>query len=225
MQSITNSDVGHNFRVPSSLNVNGVSPSKILMVGSCLIESLPSIIKDISPETEADYVLFNNLGNLPAAPPQPIDGYSLQVVQIPLRAVLADIPFYRADYTDPANAQQLFRDAEDMLFQLLSGIMRWNVEHGILTVVMNFMAPQQNPMGRLLPKYDLSNAAYFVNRLNESLARELSRYKNAYVLDVDDIAATFGKKYIQDDVLFQINHGSFIGDAYLEEDQKRLHPL
>ena len=51
--------------------------------------------------------------------------------------------------------------------------MRWNREHGLLTFVTNFVSPQQNPLGRLLPRYDLRNLVYFVEKLNETLAEEL----------------------------------------------------
>ena len=35
--------------------------------------------------------------------------------------------------------------------------MKYNTQAGLPTLVMNFMVPQYNPMGRLLPRYDLRN--------------------------------------------------------------------
>ena len=84
--------------------------------------------------------------------------------------------------------------------------------------------PQQNPLGRLLPRYQLSNLSYLVECLNQFLAQELTRYQNAYLLDLDGISATFGRRYIQDDTLWQFNHGAVLTDWDFVEDQKRLHP-
>jgi FkbH-like protein len=52
----------------------------------------------------------------------------------------------------------------------------------------------------------------------------LTRFQNAYMLDVDGISATFGRKYIQDDTLWSFNHGSVLTDLDFAEDQQRLHP-
>ena len=79
-------------------------------------------------------------------------------------------------------------------------------------------------MGRLLKWHDLRNIAYFIARLNESLERELGNYANAYILNFDEIAAGFGRKFVQDDVLWQFNHGAALNDNDFEPDQARLHP-
>ncbi len=38
----------------------------------------------------------------------------------------------------------------------------------------SFMEPKHNYLGDLLPRFDLSNPAYFVQRLNKVLARAIS---------------------------------------------------
>ncbi len=94
--------------------------------------------------------------------------------------------------------------------------MRWNVDHGLLTFLCNFLPPQQDPMGRLLPRYDLRNTIYFVEKLNEALADELKRYQNAFLFDFDQITSTFGRKYFHDDVLVHTNHGSALTNSDLD---------
>ena len=80
-------------------------------------------------------------------------------------------------------------------------------------------------MGRLLPRYDLRNFVYFIEKLNEALARELQQYKNAYLFDLDQIASTYGRRHLQDDIVWTIAHGAALSDAGWEEDRKRLEPI
>lgn len=102
--------------------------------------------------------------------------------------------------------------------------MRWNIASGMPTLVINFLQPQQNSLGRLMPWHDLRNSAYFVMKLNETLASAVSEYKNSYILDFYSISATYGRKYVQDDLLWQTNHGAALGDNDFTLDQNRLHP-
>ena len=102
---------------------------------------------------------------------------------------------------------------------------RWNQQHGTLTFVCNFLVPQQNPMGRLLPRYDLRNFVYFIEKLNEALGRELQLYKNAYLFDFDQIVSTYGRRYLQDDAVWTISHGAALADSDFEQDAGRLEPL
>jgi FkbH-like protein len=168
-------------------------------------------------------VLTNNLANLPETPPQPITAYDWQFIQLPLRSLVPETLYFRCSSDDAAAYEKSFRLAEDRLFRLLEAAMRWNQEHGLLTLVFNFLPPQHNPMGRLLPRYDLRNMAYFVERLNESLARKLESFPNAYLLDFDQIVAGFGRKYLQEDVIGMLNHGVFLAANYSYQDQGRLH--
>jgi FkbH-like protein len=64
-----------------------------------------------------------------------------------------------------------------------------------------------------------------VERLNQSLHEDVARYANAHVLDVDAIAASFGRKYIQDDSVQQLNHGAVLGDDDAALDQARIAPV
>jgi len=102
--------------------------------------------------------------------------------------------------------------------------MRWNKKHGLLTFVTSFILPQQNPMGRLLPRYDLRNLVYFVEKLNGALAEELRGFNNTFLFDLDQIIATFGRKYFQDDVIWVSNHNGMLSDHDFKYDQDRLEP-
>jgi FkbH-like protein len=143
-------------------------------------------------------------------------------VHVPLRSILPDGAFFNLDFSDPAQYENLLQDCESRLARYLSAGMQWNVDHGILTFVMNLLVPQANPMGRLLPRYDLRNIVYFVERLNQTLAAEVAKYQNAYLFDLDQIIASQGRQYVQDDVVAQINHNSIANNLNYPRDKLRI---
>ncbi len=67
------------YRIPAYLKRTETELQRVLVVGSCLSVALLGQFKDI---TQADHVLFNNVSELPDAPPHPIDHYDFQVIQI-----------------------------------------------------------------------------------------------------------------------------------------------
>jgi FkbH-like protein len=212
------------YRVPRDLAVSPTPLRRVLIVGSCMAAPFQALVQGATPGCPTDYVLFNNLSELPDAPPRPVADYDFQFVQIPLRSVLPDHLYFRTP-ADPAAWQRVFDEACERLGQFLAAALRWNAAHGLLTFVANFMVPQQNAHGRLLPRYDFSNPVYLIERLNQSLHEELASQGNAHVLDLDQIAATFGRKYIQDDSLLQLNHGALLSDADAPHDQARIAPV
>ncbi len=213
------------FRNPVDLAVTPTEMRRVLLVGSCLLVGWPGILEIASPPCPADYVLFNNASQLGPAPPLPPKAYDFQIIQITLRTVLPENTYFRLNYTDIAAYQALFEAARERMVQSLDAAMRWNRDHGILSFVCNFLVPQQNPMGRLLPRYDLRNMVYFVEKLNEALAEEIATYTNAYLLDFDQIVSTYGRRYYHDDVAWHIGHGGALGDADFERDQERIEQL
>ena len=210
------------YRCPQDLAVTALTLRRVLVIGSCLVMEWPDFIKTATPGCPCDYLVFNNVAQLPPNPPQPADAYDFQLVQIPLRSVLPDGTFFQLSYGNLEGYENLFEMAKRRLSQFLEAAMRWNAEYGILTFVFNFQLPQQNPMGRLLPRYDLRNFVYFIEELNKHLDAETRQFNNAYIFDHDQIMATYGRKYFQDDSIWQSNHSSAIIDLDLHYDRERL---
>jgi FkbH-like protein len=210
------------YRNPDNLGRTPTLLTNALMIGSCLaemfVERAPKSLRKV------DYVFFNNWTRLPDAPPKPVAEYNFQVVQFPLRDMLRDMDYFRLHPTDLKAHEELFERSAARLRQMLQQAMRWNVETSLLTFVMNFLLPQQNPLGRLMPRHDLRNFVYFIERLNEVLSDEIAKYANTYLLDIDQIFANFGRKHFQDDALWALNHASILGDFDFERDQRRLAP-
>jgi FkbH-like protein len=215
---------GFRYRVPRDLAASPTQLRRILIVGSCMAANFPALIRTASPGCPADHVLFNNLSELPESPPRPVGDYDFQFVQIPLRSVLPDHLYFRTP-AGPGAWHSVFETARERLAQFVAAALRWNTTHGLLTFVANFPRPQQNAYGRLLPRYDLANPVHLVERLNQCLHEEVARHANAHVLDIDEIAATFGRKHIQDDSLVPFNHAAVLGDADMALDQARIAPV
>jgi FkbH-like protein len=87
----------------------------------------------------------------------------------------------------------------------------------------NFFVPQRHMVGSLLPRYDIRNIEHFVYLLNEKLEALVRGYSNAYILDVDRISASFGRRYIQDDSVYAVNHGAVLGTPGI--DASRIEPM
>ena len=211
------------FRVPQELAVTPITINRVLIVGSCLSELWARRLAEMQPPCPSDFYFVTDA--LPAAPIRPISSYDFQIVQPPLRAVLPDAAFARLAQTDLAGHERLFDHAVNAMRNLLETGMRWNRESGILTFVFPFLVPQQNPVGRLMPRYDLRNPVYFVEKLNEALAAELQAYSNAHFFDLNEIIATHGRRHMLEDVVCAFNHGSFLTNFDYIHDSDRLEPV
>jgi hypothetical protein len=200
---------GEHWLVPKDLTVTDVTFRRVLFVGSCLAGCW-GLHKNNPSGCEGDFVLTNNWDQL-GDPPRDPASYDFQVVQIPFRSIFPDASLWRLERSNIAAHKAAFDDVCARLSRQLKSILKWNSEYGILTFVANFMVPQQNPLGRLLPRYDLSNPSYFIEKVNENLERMLKEeYKNVYLLDVDKIAACLGRAYIQDDSIAVISHNALV---------------
>jgi FkbH-like protein len=212
------------YLAPDDLAVTHV-PLRILAVGSCFLQSLVQPLAKRIDTVSIDMVLATQIHEFPAAPPSPIGEYDCQVVQIPLRAVMGDATFVTLAHDDVAGHQAAFETCCAALRPHLERRMTWNVESSIPTFVQNFMVPQFPGTGRMFPRYDLCNIEYFVGQLNEELERLLGDYRNAYLLDVDRIAASFGRRYIQDDILTSFGHNALTGNEHIGDRIQAVGPM
>ena len=118
--------------------------------------------------------------------------------------------------------QSAFDAAQNRLSLQVRQLLRWNTESGLLTFVTNFLVPQANPAGRLMPRYDLCNPVYFVEQLNVALSIILKKFQNVYLVDVDAISASVGRRYVQDDIFAAISHNALL--PYGSEETDRMEP-
>jgi FkbH-like protein len=196
---------GAHFLHPTDLAVTEALPRRLLVVGSCLAEKWLGHM-----ECGADFVMTNNLNVLPDEPPRRPQEYDLQVIQIPLRMIHPEATLWAAGPSDQVACRRAFQQSVRRLECYLEMAAKWNRLYGLPTLVANFLVPQQNAMGLLMPPDDLRNPAYFVSQLNLQLARLARSYRDMHLLDIDGIAASLGRQYIQDDAVTIDSHGAVL---------------
>ena len=216
---------GLGFRAPNDLEVTPGYPERVLVIGSCLVASIPENIQRQWPGCQADWIALNNLQPLPEQPPQPVDTYDFQLIQTSTRAFWRDTEHLMLSQEQPCDWQQLQSTAVERLRLIIHELMRYNRERGLLTFVANFFVPTVNPAGRLLPRNDHRNLVFFFEELNRALAEIVSAYANAYILDVDAIAASLGKRYILDDAMWISTHNAVYGVTDDPLDGMRMEPV
>ena len=146
------------YRVPQDLKVSAEGVSNIIIVGSCLAEIWVSAIREFA---SVEIELYTSGTILPEAPKCGFDLYDFQLVQLPLRSLIPDLSFFKLKQDDPVGHRELYAHSVNTLRANLDRSMRWNKQYGLLTFVTSLITPQQNLVGRFMPRYDFRNPVYF----------------------------------------------------------------
>jgi FkbH-like protein len=210
------------FQTPTQLALSTTPAKRVLVIGSCFAEGIAIELHRTIPGCEYDLLLCNHYTELPPEPPRPISEYDFQVVLLPLRSIMPERQHMRLDYADVASYQSFYEDSVARLHQLLDGALAYSRRFDKLSFVVNFLVPQQNPLGRLLPASDLRNPAYFCRQLNAELEKAAGALRDVHVVDVDGLAAGFGQRWVQDDFLWSFSHGAFASEWDWHFDGNRL---
>jgi FkbH-like protein len=212
---------GDYFRVPRDLRVTPTNIRRGLVIGSCVAENLAHEFQRRSG-IEHDYVMFHNPEDLERSLPRKLADYDYTVISLALRFTVPEREYNRLQGGEEAY-RDFFEVCKQRLMHVLIPSLKFNEEHGALTFVCDFFVPQQNPIGRLQAINRYSNISFFIGELNRFLYDEIARRKNCYVLSVDAIAATIGKKHVTDENAWQFNHGAVMTDWDAQFDLERLH--
>lgn len=215
---------GRDFRVPRDLEVVETPVKRVLLVGQCILNAWKFELEHRVPGLSVEQILFNFTSQLPVEPPLGIEQYDFQIIALPMRGILPESKFLGLSYLDEEATARLFEETCEKMSLFLRTAMKWNTDFTFLTFIGNFLVPQQNPMGRLMPRYDLRNMVCFVERLNERLVQEIGGYTNAHLLDIDQVAASIGRRFVQDDVVSSISHGSVLANFADDKDMQRIEP-
>lgn len=184
-------------------------PEKVLIVGHCSAENWGFHHGNLT-RTPTDFLMVNNLQVLPSRTDEDLAAYDFQVVNFPLRFVLQDNFLWGTAGKSDADLEAIFQRSVASLKALFELYLQYNASHGLLTFVTNFMTPSINPLGKLMPHYDLRNPQYYVQRLNQELERLVRARSNVYLINLDGMTAYFGKRYMQEDLLNLFSHGSYM---------------
>jgi FkbH-like protein len=213
---------GSRYRTPIDLQVSPDRGLRFLVVGGCLAEAFPQVAPLINPAHHGDFILLNNFDKFPDLPESQASRYDFQLVHIPLRTILGNVYFHLPD--DGTQHEDFLRQTQDSLSRYLANVLRLNDERKLPTFVLGFLVPQQNPLGRFQPRFDLRNIMHFVERLNMFLAAEVGRREHVFFVDTDQIAAGLGKKVCQDDMVWSFTHGTTLSDGDHDHDLNRIEP-
>jgi FkbH-like protein len=213
---------GARYRTPVDLQIAADRGARYLVVGGCLAEPMCGVGSAINAAYDGDFLLFNNFDSFPRLPPEQIAQYDFQIIHIPLRTVMGSA-FFRLPDTEAAH-EEFLRQTEDHLRRYLGNALQLNAERKLLTFVLGFLVPQQNPLGRFRPRYELRNVMHFIERLNMFLAAETAARENAYFVDIDQVSSGIGKRSCQDDMVWSFAHGTTLSDGDHEHDLQRLEP-
>jgi FkbH-like protein len=213
---------GASYRTPTDLQMTPDSGIKFLVVGACMAEPFPQVAAMMNKDFKGDFLLLNNFDSFVEIPTDQAAEYDFQIIHLPLRTILGNAYFRLPD--DGSRHEEFLQQTQDYLARYLTNVMKLNTEHKLLTFVLGFMVPQQNPLGRFQPRYDLRNIMYFIERLNMFLAAEVDKHENAYFVDTDQVSSSIGKKSCQDDMVWSFTHGTTLSDGDYDHDMNRIQP-
>lgn len=196
------------YLFPRELEATPTGLSRILVIGSCLTEQYLDNFRVQRPDIAFDYIPFNNLMALPDLSPEAAAGYQLQYIQIPLRTLVGDNLIRAVDFAQAGGYEALAAQAAGMLAAVLDAVLRYQREHGLLTLVSNFIVPQGPTAPALAERGTDTDLARLVRFLNQALEDQLRNRPNAWVADVESVAATFGKRFFLDDPVSFSSHGA-----------------
>jgi HAD superfamily phosphatase (TIGR01681 family) len=189
------------FLTPTDLAVTPTKLTRVAVIDTPLMRDLRFHQRNLS-DCRVDLMPVDAVAGGPGTAPVPPGFYDFIVIHIPLGDILSHDFLWHIPLPDiTAHDAELQRTCI-ALESRLQVAMQWNRRYGLLTFVANYFQPQRNSLGRLFPRYDIRNPEYFVERVNEHLERIVRQATNAYVLDLDRLSASIGRRFTQDDAVF-----------------------
>lgn len=196
------------FLFPSDLQRTPSNIKSVLIIGSCLAEVFKEKFNRISPEINFDYILFNNISELPDNAPHPLSEYDFHYIQIPLRSVLSDA-IVRFDETANRQILQSLLDASRArLEMMLNAALKYHRESNTPAFVTTFVTPQGRAAASMKDHGTVRDFSTIVHDLNRYLAELVAEEPNVFLADVNTIADSMGRRYFLDDTIYFYMHGS-----------------
>ena len=103
---------------------------------------------------------------------------------------------------------------------MLEASLAYNVQYGLLTFVSNFIVPQARISPSLFSGHSALDLTCLIQELNRYLALKIKAYNNIVLADVEMIAASLGKKYFLDDIIYFYSHNTVISHDWAEQERE-----
>jgi HAD superfamily phosphatase (TIGR01681 family) len=197
------------FLTPTDLDTTPTRLTRVAVVATPLMQELRFHEHNLSG-CQVDLIGIDPVSGGLGPAPAPHGFYDFIIVHIPLGDVIADDVLSHIPLADIAAHEAALQQTRIALETRLQAAMQWNRQYGVLTFVPNYFAPQRNSLGRLFPRYDVRNPEYFVDRVNEHLETIVRQAANAYVLDLDRMSASIGRRFTQDDAVFAMTQNGLM---------------
>ena len=210
------------YLVPQDLSISPGKVRRTIVFGSCLSQVWANH-RDVTMAHPPEFFLSSLYTILPEAPPHAASEYDFLIIQIPARCISSDDRLWRLAYGNAEGHRRAFEEACAAIDLFVDNHLAWAFRFGIPAFVTNFFLPQGDLTGRLLPRYDLRNIVHFYGELNRHIETSIKRYPRAYLLDIDRIAASFGRRFVQDDGVLWAKHGSVMPTEWPSE--ARIEPM
>lgn len=210
--------------MPPCLADTSFKPRRVTLIGSCAFDGLYDFLVAREPETRFERIAFNNGSALPPLAAVDAEAIAFQVVQLPIRAVMPEY-MYLDGAASEEQAAAWFNVSKSLLEMNFRAATAYGRDHRLQTFMLNFNTPQQNAMGRLQSPYSLQNPVFYVAELNRALYGLITAENDMHAIDIDQIAASLGKRFIQDDSVSHLNHGSTLTNLGMAGDEARLEPI
>jgi FkbH-like protein len=207
-----------NYLYPYDLQVTPTHPQKILLIGSCLARLYAERFAALNPDLHIDHILFNGVSDLPDRPPLDISEYDVQYIQIPIRSILGDGVVRATNFLDPEFTNGIFGNATGAIDVMLDAALKYCRQSGGLAFVSNFIVPQGHPAPSFSHNFSAVDLASIVDALNRHLAGAVAKFQNVFVMDVDSIANTLGKRHFMDDIIYMYTHGAPFNPYWSEQE-------
>jgi hypothetical protein len=210
------------FLFPSELAVTPSKITKVLIIGSCMSEAYRDAFGKITREVTFDHILFNNFESIPDVSDEVVSSYNFQFIQLPLRNALSDVVINFRDFLADSAASTLIERGCEFIRVTLDGALKYNKSHGLLSFVSNFFVPQTPVVASTREAGSITDLCEIIRIFNKEIAAATVSYRNAYLIDVDAIAASIGKRYVQDDSIAFYSHAAVWSPSYTELDTSAL---
>ena len=214
---------GARFLAPRELQVTPTPLKRVLLAGHCLLERWPRRLQALGVAAEVDHVLLG--AREPPVAPHPASAYSFQVTHIANRMVFGDYELFawiRAGFGASAASEALFNRSRDAIDRALKTGAAWRDQLPVF--VTTLIPPQQEFNGRLIDQRGLDSVLTFIERLNAHLREAVAALDNVYVLDVNEIIASIGRRRLLDDTILVSSHASVLTDGFHAKDRQRFEP-
>ena len=206
------------YLAPTDLAVTPTRLGKVLLLGNCMFAPWIDFLAAERPEIEVRHATFGD-AELVTAEDQ---DYDLRLVQLPLRTLYPEQAVMQNRYDDLDSYDRALRRGYHWMRALIGQVGGASPDRP--TFFLNFLHPQQSALGRLLPRYDTRSPTFFIQRLNRMLYDAMADYPGGHVLDIEQVAGTFGRHLMQDDAFWVLAHAGTITDYDFEQDRGRLEP-